>query len=41
MNNENLSISYNKSWRLLIDRGMKKKELQEAGGISVVSILIA
>ena len=32
MNNENLSISYNKSWRLLIDRGMKKKELQEAGG---------
>lgn len=38
MNNENLSISYNKSWRLLIDRGMKKKELQEAGGISVVSI---
>ncbi|EJN54158.1 helix-turn-helix domain-containing protein [Lactobacillus gasseri] len=38
MNNENLSISYNKLWKLLIDRGMKKKELQEASGISASSI---
>ncbi|MEY8441620.1 helix-turn-helix transcriptional regulator [Lactobacillaceae bacterium 24-114] len=38
MNNENLSISYNKLWKLLIDRGMKKKELQEASGISAASI---
>ena len=38
MNNENLSISYNKLWKLLIDRGMKKKELQKASGISAASI---
>lgn len=38
MNNENSSISYNKLWKLLIDRGMKKKELQEASGISAASI---
>ena len=38
MNNENLSISYNKLWKLLIDRGMKKKELQAASGISAASI---
>lgn len=38
MNNENLSISYNKLWKLLIDRGMKKKELQEVSGISAASI---
>ncbi len=37
MNNENLSISYNKLWKLLIDRGMKKKELQEASGIIAAS----
>ncbi|MGV2846729.1 helix-turn-helix domain-containing protein [Limosilactobacillus fermentum] len=35
MNNE---ISYNKLWKLLIDRGMKKKELQEISGISAASI---
>lgn len=38
MDNENLSISYNKLWKLLIDRGMKKKELQKASGISASSI---
>ncbi len=35
MNNE---ISYNKLWKLLIDRGIKKKELQEISGISAASI---
>ena len=38
MNNENLSISYNKLWKLLIDRGMKKKDLQQASGGSAASI---
>ncbi len=35
MNNE---ISYNKLWKLLIDRGIKRKELQEISGISAASI---
>ena len=38
MNNENLSISYNKLWKLLSDRGMKKKDLQQASGVSAASI---
>ena len=38
MNNENLSISYNKLWKLLIDRGMKKKDLQQVSGVSAASI---
>lgn len=38
MNNENLSISYNKLWKLLIDRGMKKKDLQQLSGVSAASI---
>lgn len=38
MNNENLSISYNKLWKLLIDRGIKKKDLQQASGVSAASI---
>lgn len=29
-----MSVSYNKLWKLLIDRNMKKKELAEAAGIS-------
>lgn len=29
-----MTISYNKLWKLLIDKGMKKKELQTAAGIS-------
>lgn len=32
------TISYNKLWKLLIDRGMKKKELQKASGVSAASI---
>ena len=38
MNNENLSISYNKLWKLLIDRGMNKKDLQQVSGVSAASI---
>ena len=38
MNNENLSISYNKLWKLLIDRGMRKKDLQQVSGVSAASI---
>ncbi len=29
-----MTISYNKLWKLLIDRRMKKKDLQKASGIS-------
>lgn len=32
------SISYNRLWKLLIDRNMKKKDLQKASGISAASI---
>ena len=28
-----MAVSYNKLWKILIDRKMKKKELQEAAGI--------
>lgn len=30
----NVAVSYNKLWKLLIDKKMKKKELQSAAGIS-------
>ncbi|MCT2898616.1 XRE family transcriptional regulator [Lentilactobacillus buchneri] len=33
-----VSFSYNKLWKLLIDRGMKKKDLQQASGVSAASI---
>ena len=33
-----MSISYKKLWKLLIDRYMKKKDLQKAAGISSASI---
>ena len=33
-----MSISYKKLWKLLIDREMKKKDLQIAAGISSASI---
>nr|WP_267866513.1 helix-turn-helix transcriptional regulator [Limosilactobacillus reuteri] len=33
-----IGFSYNKLWKLLIDRGMKKKDLQQASGISAASI---
>jgi DNA-binding Xre family transcriptional regulator len=29
-----MSVSYNKLWKLLIDRKMKKKDLQELAGVS-------
>lgn len=33
-----MAVSYNKLWKLLTDRGMKKKELCEAAGISHASM---
>lgn len=38
MENKNQYFSYNKLWKLLIDRGMKKKDLREKSGISSASI---
>ena len=29
-----MAVSYNRLWKLLIDKNMKKKELGEAAGIS-------
>ena len=29
-----MAVSYNKLWKLLIDKNMKKKELSKAAGIS-------
>lgn len=31
---ENVAISYNKLWKLLIDKNMKKMDLRNAAGIS-------
>jgi len=31
-------MSYNKLWKLLIDRGMNKKDLKNAAGISTTAI---
>ena len=33
-----MAISYKKLWKLLIDRDMKKKDLQQKAGISAASI---
>lgn len=33
-----MSISYNKLWKLLIDKGMTKMELKDAAGVSAASI---
>ena len=33
-----MAISYKKLWKLLIDKDMKKKDLQWAAGISAASI---
>jgi len=33
-----MAVSYNKLWKLLIDRKMKKKELMELSGISKSTI---
>ena len=35
---KHMSISYNKLWKLLIDKDMKRKDLQEAAGSSSASI---
>ena len=33
-----MSVSYNKLWKLLIDKNMKKKDLCRAAGVSHASI---
>lgn len=33
-----MQISYNKLWKLLIDKGMTKMELKDAAGVSAASI---
>ena len=33
-----MAISYKKLWKLLIDKDMKKKDLQELAGVSAASI---
>lgn len=33
-----MSVSYKKLFKLLIDRGMKKKDLQETAGLSPASV---
>ena len=33
-----MSMSYKKLWKLLIDKDMKKKDLQEVAGISSASV---
>lgn len=33
-----MTISYKKLWKLLIDRDMKKKDLQQLAGVSSASI---
>lgn len=33
-----MAIRYKKLWKLLIDRDMKKKDLQKAAGISAASV---
>lgn len=33
-----MKISYNKLWKMLIDREMNKKDLKEATGLSAASI---
>ena len=33
-----MAISYKKLWKLLIDKDMKKKDLQQIAGISAASI---
>ena len=35
---QEMAISYKKLWKLLIDKDMKKKDLQKATGISAASI---
>ncbi len=35
---KSVAISYNKLWKLLVDKGMKKKDLKEVTGISATII---
>lgn len=35
---QEMHISYNKLWKMLIDKEMNKNDLKEAAGISAVSI---
>ena len=34
-----MSVTYNKLWHLLLDRGMKKKDLKEAAGLTSHTML--
>ena len=34
-----MRIGYNKLWKMLIDKGMKKRDLKETVGISSVSMV--
>ena len=33
-----MALNYNKLWKLLIDKGMRKKDLQELSGVSSATI---
>ena len=33
-----MAVSYNKLWHLLLDRDMKKKDLQKAAGLTAYAI---
>ncbi len=33
-----MALNYNKLWKLLIDKGMKKKDLQASSGVSSATI---
>ena len=35
-----MKISYNKLWKMLIDKNMKRKDLMEVAGISSASVAI-
>lgn len=35
---KHMRISYNKLWKLLIDKGMKKKDLKEKASLSSASV---
>ena len=34
-----MAVTYNKLWHILLDRGMKKKDLKEAAGLSAHAML--
>ena len=36
--NNQMAVSYKRLWKLLIDRDMKKKDLQRVAGISAASV---